>query len=162
MVRNTTGGSKTKSFARKSVTAAVVADYKPTDELERVATVTKMYGNGMCQVLTQDAPQLDLMCHIRGKFRGRSKKHNMIGLNSKVVVGLRDWESPYKNSDLISVLSTYQDSCTNFNDHHSNENDSFVFSNEETPDVNEILPQRIPTKTLAEYNEEDEINIDDI
>jgi hypothetical protein len=162
MVRNTTGGSKTKSMARKSTTpTTIVVDYIPKDALERVAKVTKMYGNGMCQVVTQDHPQLDLMCYIRGKFKGKSKKHNMISLNSKVVIGLRDWENPYKNSDLISVLSSYDDpmSTSNCGGAHSSD-DSFIFSNEEVHEHNDILPQKIPNGTIIE--EDDEINIDDI
>jgi hypothetical protein len=162
MVRNVNGGSKTKSVARKSNTPAVSIDYHPTNELEKIARVTKMYGNGMCQVLTQDHPQMDLMCYIRGKFRGRSKKHNIISVHSKVVIGLRDWENPYKNSDLISVLSSYDDQI-NINGSSMNTqsiDDSFIFSTEEIRDNNEILPQKIPSGTIVE--EDDEINIDDI
>lgn len=161
MVRNINGGSKTKSASRKASAPAIVVDYHPTNELEKVAKVTKMYGNGMCQVLTQDHPQLDLMCFIRGKFRGRSKKHNMISVNSKVIIGLRDWENPYKNSDLISVLSSYDDpmSTSNCGGAHSSD-DSFIFSNEDINTMNEIVPQKIPTETI--FEEDDEINIDDI
>lgn len=162
MVRNTTGGSKTKSMARKSTVPTIIVDYIPKNEFEKVAKVTKMYGNGMCQVLTQEHPQMDLMCYIRGKFRGRSKKHNMISLNSKVIVGLRDWENPYKNSDLISVLSSYDDpmSTSSSSGIHSSD-DSFIFSNEEVHEKNDILPQKIPNGTIIE-EEYDEIDIDDI
>jgi len=158
MVRNTQGGSKTKSMARKSITNSVVVDYNPTDPLERVATVEKLYGNGMCQVITTDVERLDLLCHIRGKFRGRSKKHNMLTVKSKVVIGLREWETPYKACDLISVLSTYEDTSSSTETKY--DNDSFVFSTEEpTNFTNFITPQR-PIKDIAE--EEHEIDIDDI
>ena len=42
---------------------------------------------------------------VRGKFRGKNKKHNSILLNAVVVIGLRDWESQQKNCDLIGVVS---------------------------------------------------------
>jgi len=162
MVRNTNGGSKTKSCARKSIqpTASVV-DYSPKDDLEKIAVVSKLYGNGMCQVITTDSPQLDLMCHIRGKFRGRSKKHNMISVNSRIVIGLREWENPYKNADLISVLSTYEDSTVQTgNSKNPSNTDSFVFSNEEVDETYDVLPQKNPDSSNVKY--EDEIDIDDI
>jgi len=164
MVRNTTGGSKTKSIARKSAAPAVAVDYKPKNELERVAKVTKMYGNGMCQIVTQDHPQLDLMCHIRGKFRGKSKKHNLIAINSFVVIGLRDWESPYKNCDLISVSSSFADPFTSsYGYDRGSTNDSFVFSNDDSPTV---LPQKFPSSLdsilIDSHDIDSDIDIDDI
>ena len=162
MVRNTNGGSKTKSCARKSIQpAASVVDYSPKDDLEKIAVVSKLYGNGMCQVLTTDSPQLDLMCHIRGKFRGRSKKHNMLSVNSRIVIGLREWENPYKNADLISVLSTYEDSTVQTgNSKNPSNTDSFVFSNEDVDETLDVLPQKNPDSSNVKY--EDEIDIDDI
>jgi len=159
MVRNTNGGSKTKSFARKSIQSPTnIIDYTPKDELERLAVVTKLYGNGMCQVITTVSPQLNLMCHIRGKFRGKSKKHNMLSVNTRIVIGLREWENPYKNADLISVLSSYEDSSTNTSGTKDTSNESFVFSNEDTNEELLIPQQKIPMT----FMEEDEINIDDI
>ena len=139
MVRNTTGGSKTKAFARKNTGQVSTVDYAPRCELEKTATVTKLYGNGMCQVLTTESPQLDLLCHIRGKFRGRSKKQNMIVVNSRIVIGLRDWENPYKNCDLISVSSSYEDVSVAYGSKSGGGSggsgivlDNFTFSNEES------------------------------
>ena len=155
MVRNTTGGSKTKSIARKSVPSSSI-DYVPSDPLEKIAKVSKIFGNGMCLVSILD-PQQDIMCHIRGKFRGKSKKNNNITVNSFVVIGLREWENPYKNCDLISVLSNYIDKTNNKD--HSHDHESFIFSNEDTND-DHVLPQKIPTSEII--TEEDEIDIDDI
>jgi len=167
MVRNTTGGSKTKSIARKSAAPAVAVDYKPKNELERVAKVTKMYGNGMCQIVTQDHPQLDLMCHIRGKFRGKSKKHNLIAIHSMVVIGLRDWENPYKNCDLISVSSSFADPMSSsYGFDTGSTNDSFVFSSsDDFSDSPMVLPQKIPSNIDSDsfHNVIDnDIDIDDI
>jgi hypothetical protein len=156
MVRNTTGGSKTKSIARKSAAPAVAVDYKPKNELERVAKVTKMYGNGMCQIVTQDHPQLDLMCHIRGKFRGKSKKHNLIAIHSLVVIGLRDWENPYKNCDLISVSSSFADPLSSSSRFDTGStNDSFVFSSSD--DFYDS-----PTTVLTQKNSSIDSNHNDI
>jgi hypothetical protein len=157
MVRNTTGGSKTKSIARKSAVPAVAVDYSPKNDLERLAKVTKIYGNGMCQILTFDHPPLDLMCHIRGKFRGKSKKHNLIAINSNIVIGLRDWENPFKNCDLIYVSSSFADTSSHSFD-TGYTNDSFVFSNDLPSSV---LPQKI-TSFQHDDIQHDDIQHDDI
>jgi len=161
MVRNTIGGSKTKSFARKNATSSTSVDYVPKSDLEKIAVVTKLYGNGMCQVVTSDAPQLDLMCHIRGKFRGRSKKQNMIVVNSRVVIGLRDWENPYKNCDLISVLSSYEDTTITYGGRSNAVLDNFTFSNEE---IEEPTKMAAISETIDEDNigDEEPFDLDDI
>ena len=160
MVRNTIGGSRTKSFARKNAGPVSTVDYTPKSDLEKIAVVTKLYGNGMCQVLTTDSPQLDLLCHIRGKFRGRSKKQNMIVANSRIVIGLRDWENPYKNCDLISVLSSYEDTTVTYGVGRSaTALDNFVFSNEDV--VDEPLKQA-GISASDETLDEDAFDLDDI
>jgi hypothetical protein len=162
MVRNTIGGSKTKSFARKNTGHISTVDYVPKSDLEKIAVVTKLYGNGMCQVLTTDTPQLDLLCHIRGKFRGRSKKQNMIVANSHVVIGLRDWENPYKNCDLISVMSSYEDTTVTYGSRSTTSAlDNFSFSNEDVLEE----PTKSVIETTADMKQdtiEEEFDIDDI
>ena len=103
MVKNTTGGSGHKSQARKLVDSGVSAKVpEPSNEFEVYATVSKMFGNGMCQVKTYN--NLELLCHIRGKFRGRNKKNNLLSPNSLVLVALREWENPPKNCDLLFLF----------------------------------------------------------
>lgn len=162
MVRNTIGGSRTKSFARKNAGPVSTVDYVPKCDLEKIAIVTKLYGNGMCQILTTDSPQLDLMCHIRGKFRGRSKKQNMIVVNSRVVIGLRDWENPYKNCDLISVLSSYEDTTVTYGNRNSGPVlDNFVFSNEEVIEEEYIKP-KVGSGDIDTNTSEEAFDFDDI
>jgi translation initiation factor IF-1 len=102
MVKNN-GGSKTKSQARKLVTGGdrVGPIRMSTSDDEKYALVTKMLGNGMCYINTYDG--LTLLCHIRNKFRGRSKRNNFIGMGSYVLIGMREWESTPKNCDLLEV-----------------------------------------------------------
>lgn len=127
MVKNTFGGSKAKSQARKHSGKEESVDRVASSEFERIAFVSKIYGNGMCQVQTiDDGPPLDIMCHIRGKFR-KNKKNNFVGLNSILMVGLREWENPYKNCDLLDVLSGTH-TPAGFSG-SSSTNDDFVFSN---------------------------------
>jgi translation initiation factor 1A len=91
MVKNTTGGNKSKGQARKFITA------KPSNKLrvsedpcEVYSQVTKTLGNGMCHVIGVD--NVTRLCHIRGKFRGRGKRDNFVGNGSWVLVGLREWD----------------------------------------------------------------------
>lgn len=126
MVKNTHGGSKHKSQARKNTFQSNNAPVEPSGPNEIYAHVTKMYGNGMCQVETHCDKKMTLTCHIRGKFRGKNKKHNTVSLNSIVIIGLRDWETEYKNCDLIAIIDNTH---TYANTHDStNNDDSFHFN----------------------------------
>lgn len=103
MVKNTKGGSGHKSLARKNVSHSS-SILLPSNELECLATVSKLFGNGMCLVsLSHNSTTLNLTCHIRGKFRSRNKSSNLISLHSVILVGLRDWETPPRNCDLLFV-----------------------------------------------------------
>ena len=104
MVKNTTGGTKTKGLARKHVNAAAGGGSKlkiPEDELEVIVYVNAMLGNGMCEVFNNEG--LRFIAHIRNKFKGRHKRSNLITKNSLILCGYRDWENPYKNLDVIFI-----------------------------------------------------------
>ena len=108
MVKNTTGGTKTKGLARKHVKSAnsgKSAIRLPENDLEQIVYVSKMLGNGMCEVFNND--DLRLIAHIRNKFKGRHKRSNNITANSYILIGLRDWETPYKNCDVIFVYDDF-------------------------------------------------------
>jgi len=107
MVKNTTGGTKTKGLARKHQSSGVDSRLRlPTNELELVACVTKMLGNGMCEIYTNK--DVRLIGHIRNKFRGRQKRNNMVTVSGIVLIGLRDWENPMKNCDIMSIYDDSQ------------------------------------------------------
>ena len=154
MVRNTTGGSKTKSQARKTFVKS--SDIRPStrtpqNEFERIATVTKLLGNGMCYVSISSFSD-PLICHIRGKFRGRSKKHNIVNIGSTVLVGLRDWETPhFKNSDLLDILSSSSSSSSDPSDLPS---DDILFSHSISIDPQPLpLPSFIPQFDLSDFDD---------
>lgn len=106
MVKNA-GGSKTKGLARKHINKSNQPTKLrvPNEEGEEIACVTKMLGNGMCEIYTNN--EIRLIGHIRGSFRGRQKRHNTITNSCFVLIGLRTWESTAKNCD---VLCIYDDS----------------------------------------------------
>ena len=108
MVKNVKGGSNHKRFARKNLAVGRPERTRlanPKEPCEMYAVVTKMYGQGMCEVRCNDG--LSRKCVIRKKFSGRNKGANKIMLDVKVLVGLRDWEviAPGKMAkcDLLEV-----------------------------------------------------------
>lgn len=114
MVKNTKGGNKNKKLARKNMDEenirkkARLADTK--EPCEMYANVTKMFGQGNCEVLCNDG--IKRICVIRKKFKGRNKRSNMIFPDCKVLIGVRDWEITKQDKkqkcDLLEVYQRYQ------------------------------------------------------
>lgn len=109
MVKNSTGGCKSKKLARK-LTTSFATKKEPTrfstNELEEYAVVTKIYGNGRCQIKTHTGATLQ--CVIRNKFKGRSKRGNVVTNGSYILIGLREWEAStgFKTCDLLEIYDT--------------------------------------------------------
>lgn len=110
MVKNQFGGSSHKKFARKNSTTS---EHRPNvrtarEEGEIYANVVKIYGGGVCGVRDMNTGN-EYMCIIRGKFRGKDKKNNLVEIGSWVLVGLRDWESTAKDQkpkcDLLEIYT---------------------------------------------------------
>lgn len=189
MVRNIEGGCRTKSQGRKfsSGYTSKGALRLSEDVLEQYAVVTKLYGNGRCQVHTLS--DVELQCVIRNKFRGRSKRNNIVAVGSILLVGLREWEGPdnYKTCDVLEVYDTEDvnqlrshpstnihrlekyiqqqlgDSHVGKSTHHTMDDIVFSDDTDTTAFTEQIAPQRTPSVPLAvAEEEEDDINIDDI
>lgn len=103
MVRNISGGTGTKALARKLTTYHSSVVPLPSNEFEKIAIVAKIHGSH-CDVTLEDGTSL--ICHIRNKFRGRNKRGNTISVGTFVLIGLREWESSLKNSDLLFVYDS--------------------------------------------------------
>ena len=58
---------------------------------EVYAYILRLLGNSMCMVRCVDG--YERLCHIRGKFTGRSKRENSLSQGTWVLVGLRQWDS---------------------------------------------------------------------
>ena len=171
MVKNTTGGSKHKSSARKHAapTSYSNKDRLPSSPFERVATVEKMLGNGMCQVITMEDRPLTLICHIRGKFSGKQKSQNIVTTKSFLMVGLRDWEAIPKHCDLLEILTGNYGAALDEPDNiYAND---VVFTNEEQPEIEGLdrdndmdINTELVTKNSKNVIkvDDEEINIDDI
>jgi translation initiation factor IF-1 len=159
MVKNTNGGKGAKGLARKLSSSNDNHRLRlSASHDEKYAFVKQMLGNGMCSVITND--NISLICHIRSKFRGRSKRNNFVTKNSVILVGLRDWENPCKNCDLLelyddndlvqlkklpsidlSLFDSFSINSSSFND------DSIIFSN----DIPSISTQFIPSSFDSDF-----------
>ena len=176
MVKNSTGGNRVKSQARKLVASSHSHALRLScDPLEQYGCVTKIYGNGRIAVTTVN--NLELLCVIRGKMRGRSKRHNVIILGSIILVGLREWEGPenFKNADvlevydagdvnkLFSIPSTKIYNLEKFSQIFNKQKDDlgFEFSNDNHLDFNSLI-EPISNSTFGDSYTTDDIDIDDI
>lgn len=107
MVKNVLGGSKSKRQGRKyadeEMSSSSVSVRRASNEREKYGLVERMYGNGRCQVKTEEGE--NKQCVIRNKFRGRSKSSNKVSIGTLVLVGYREWEESvgYKTCDVLEV-----------------------------------------------------------
>lgn len=166
MVKNTTGGSKHKGMARKLVNAPVSNKIRYSeDEDECYAKVTKMLGNGMCHVdlLHKDVLYNNVVCHIRGKFRSRNKKSNLVTIGSTVLVGIRSWTSKIDACDLLCIYNDSQVSSLNlpnslFQNLHSEPIDNDISFDNYSHNSNLILT----SQHISSLDFQHDIDLDDI
>ena len=107
MVKNTFGGNKAKTFAKKNENNHFSKLRMIEDESERYAIVRKIYGGSMCEVFCDD--NITRQGIIRGKFRGKGKRNNIINSGTVVLIGLRDWITESKTNKLeqCDILEVY-------------------------------------------------------
>lgn len=92
MVKNTTGGNKSKGFARKHNNGGNKNNILRISENEGeiYAIVTKMCGNGMFECYCID--EVMRLGQIRGKFTGKGKRDNIVNTGTWVLIGVREWD----------------------------------------------------------------------
>ena len=109
MVRNKTGGNKSKKSARKHVQTSDSSYNRKLrlieEEGENYAVVIKMLGGPNCEVVCNDG--ISRQCIIRNKFRGRDKRDNNIAPGVWVLVGVRDWEARTNKAAKCDLLEVY-------------------------------------------------------
>ena len=123
---------------------------------------------------------------IRGKFRGRGKRDNMLANGKFILVGIRDYESgkegKLENCDLLDVYSDQDKErlknqvdgfdwkifnlCESSKKNDNSESDVH-FTNDTEDDYDRIMNEatKSPNKMNVieeENDDEDEINVDDI
>lgn len=108
MVKNTTGGNKSKKQARSNSSAPQQNIRKAKEEGEMYAAVTKIFGGPNCQVMCNDG--VSRSCIIRNKFKNRGKRENNISVGSWILVGIRDWEVRTNGTQKCDLLEVYSHS----------------------------------------------------
>jgi initiation factor 1A len=107
MVKNTTGGNRAKSFARKNESQQFTKLRMSECEEERYAIVRKIFGGTRCEVFCDDSVTRQAI--IRGKFSGRNKRANAIQSGTIILVGIRDWvtkkDGKMEECDVLEVYS---------------------------------------------------------
>jgi initiation factor 1A len=111
MVKNAFGGSKAKGYARKNETAGSNRLRMVEDDAEKYGIVRKIFGGSMCEVFCHD--NISRQGIIRGKFRGKGKRNNIITSGTLVLVGLREWATESKSdkleqADILEVYSAFE------------------------------------------------------
>lgn len=189
MVRNTNGGSKAKGMGRKFLKPKSSNQLRLSeDECEQYAQVTKILGNAMCHVICNDGATR--LCHIRGKFRGRGKRDNLVGNGTWMLVGLREWEvgkestvGKLQNCDLLEVysdsdkerlqnLETDIDWSVFINNDNKNSNisdleNSISFTDTKTEEYQQLIEKQIKEATDGKLTtiidmDDEQIDINDI
>ena len=152
-----------------------------TSEEEIYACCTKVIGQGYFEVLCID--NINRLCIARKKFKGRSKRDNLITVGTKLLIGLRAYETKRENKlEKCDLLEVYKEHNYNkivqhetkydwsiFNDvgvidKYNNKNDSnIIFTTEEEQNTSNTTKEDVTIEedTTIEEEEED-IDIDDI
>ena len=109
MVKNITGGNKSKKQARGS--GAAVSQNKHVriaiEDGEIYAVVTKINGGNNCQIMCNDG--IARCCLIRNKFKAFGKRENTISVGIWILAGVRLWESRASGVQKCDLLEVYSD-----------------------------------------------------
>ena len=109
MVKNKTGGNKSKKSGRKHVQTSNSSYNRKLrlieEDGENYAVVIKLLGGPNCEVVCNDGTSRQ--CIIRNKFRGRDKRDNNIAPGVWVLVGVRDWEARTNKAAKCDLLEVY-------------------------------------------------------
>jgi initiation factor 1A len=113
MVRNEGGGNKMKHLARKHVNGSSQQQNKflrvSQSKDEIYAYIVRLLGNSMCLVKCVDG--YERLCHIRGKFTGRSKRENALSQGTWVLIGLRQWDAEKEFASKVSKTDKNIQKC---------------------------------------------------
>lgn len=114
MVRNEGGGNKMKHLARKHVNGSAQQQankfLRVSQSKEEIyAYIVRLLGNSMCLVKCVDG--YERLCHIRGKFTGRSKRENALTQGTWVLIGLRQWDAEKEFASKVSKTSKNIQKC---------------------------------------------------
>ena len=156
MVKNTTGGNKTKKQKRN------FGKYDATNKIESdqmFGQITKNHGASFSVLCSDGITRL-------GKLSGYMKKGPRLSEGSYVVISLRDFEAEHKNCDIIAYGDPPSDIINVFKSNDPNKNKKadveFVDSDDEFKDFEESKRTMVNVNTNTNLNINSNINDDDI
>lgn len=172
MVKNITGGNKSKKQARSSFAPQQTQHVrKATEEDEIYAVVTKIFGGSNCQVMCNDG--ISRSCVIRNKFKTFGKRDNIISIGVWILVGIRTWEvrpNGVQKCDLLEVYSQTEkdklqqvESCSfkvltsAVDTNKDDKNSELIFSNN-VDTYNDNDNNDMPTTELSSSDDEEHDN----
>jgi initiation factor 1A len=154
MVVNKTGGKKSKGFARKGMSDANRKIRYSEDPNEIYAIAVKMLGNGMFEAKCAD--DVSRICKIRGKFSGKRKSTHFVKPGVWVLVGCYEWDND--KSQKCDLLEVYADRDK---DALLQTSANLIVLQKQEGELNNIEADALGDVAF-EYEEEGEININDI
>jgi len=172
MVKNITGGNKSKKQARSSFAPQQTQHVrKATEEDEIYAVVTKIFGGSNCQVMCNDG--ISRSCVIRNKFKTFGKRDNILSIGVWILVGIRTWEvrpNGVQKCDLLEVYSQTEkdklqqvESCSfkvltsAVDTNKDDKNSELIFSNN-VDTYNDNDNNDMPTTELSSSDDEEHDN----
>ena len=171
MVKNSTGGNKSKKGARKNINSNGGGNSqdvrRATDPSEMYAAVTKIYSSRRCDVTGADGNIYQ--CNVRGKFL-KSKRGGNGGLAVGVwiLIGFYEWEvrgDGSKTCDLLEIYSSIEkDKLKQLESHNlaaimnigelAGTENEFTFSkfkeDDEKPEQNVVAQQNVAAQQKSE------------
>ena len=182
MVKNKTGGTKTKKLARKFTTSVNKNTRYANEDGEVYAICVKFLGGGIILTLGQDNKERHTI--IRSKFKSRNQRDNNIIPGTWLLIGLRDFQQhkpgKLEKTDLLEVYSdndkkNLQQNVSNinwnvlknqeniiFNKNDYNLENTIIWDTDDRPDdsINKEILEKIKSKDNNNQIKEDDFDID--
>ena len=115
MVKNTIGGKKGKMLSKKQHSTNNSSFPISMDEQEIYVCVMKVFGGGVFEVMDKDG--LKYKAYLRGKMKGSNKRHNLVSMNSILLVGIRSDLSDKCSVDILFVYDNHHIQTLSLNSH---------------------------------------------
>jgi translation initiation factor IF-1 len=117
MVKNTMGGCNGKKFAHKHAVKSTKSGLRISQNKSEIYGVVKRLNGNTFDVTCVD--EKERRCFIRGKFKGRGKRDNIIEVDKWVLIGLREFQqvpsglvlvNGKKEMEMCDLLEVYSSS----------------------------------------------------
>ena len=151
MVKNTIGGKKGKMVSKKQHNVNNCSFPISMDEDEIYVCVVKVFGGGVFEVV--DKNKVKYKAFLRGKMKGSNKRHNLVSMNSILLVGIRSDFSDKSSVDILFVYENHHIQTLSLNSHfpisllfHLQPNNN-TFNDSQNTDI--LFSEQQPTAAAA-------------